>query len=223
MVALSGKWSGGTWRLAPSLEAAWREANRLAPNRSRRSDGSIGDAAHQARKSDHNPKEGGGTDWVDAIDLTNDPDGGFDAHAHAQQLAARADPRVKYVISNGRIWQRGIGWSGYGGPNPHRAHIHISIRPEGRFETSSWFGAAPAPRPTPPAPPPPPTPRPIEVPDMFLAQSPQFGQRFVFIEGSTIIDIGAQPGADAKGLPVVPLSPAQLDKLRQAFGRSVVL
>lgn len=58
---------------------------------------------------------------------------------------------------------------------------------------------------------------------MFLAQSPQFGQRFVFIEGSTIIDIGAQPGADAKGLPVVPLSPAQLDKLRQAFGRSVVL
>lgn len=225
MVATSGKWSGGEWRLAPSLVALWQQANAIAPNRSRRSDGSIGDRAHQARKSDHNPQESGKVDWVDGIDITHDPDGGLDIHAWARQMAARREPRLDYVISNRWIWSRRTGrWSRYTGPNPHTAHAHFSVHDGGRFDTSSWFDGVPIfSTPVDREPPPPPAPRPIEVPDMFLAQSPQFGQRFVFIEGSTIIDIGAQQGADAKGLPVVPLSPEQLDKLRQAFTRSVVL
>ena len=147
MVAVAGR----GWKLAPSLEAAWREANRIAPGRSRISDGSIGDAAHSARTSDHNPDRG----WVDALDLTHDPAGGFDAHGHARQIAARRDPRVHYIISNRRIWnsrRASEGWRNYTGSNPHNRHIHISILDSGRGDTSPWFGAV-VPFPQPPAPP----------------------------------------------------------------------
>lgn len=141
MVAHSGK----GWKLAPSLVGLEAEANRLAPRRSQRSDGSIGDAAHRARKSDHNPDGG----WVHAIDLTHDPAGGFDAHAHARRIAERRDPRVKYVISNGRIWHPGVGWSGYGGLNPHRTHLHISIHhtPAARGDLRPWLSGVPTPPP----------------------------------------------------------------------------
>lgn len=86
MVATRGR----GWQLAPSLVAMVEEADRLAPARSRASDGSIGDGAHASRKSDHNPDQG----WIDAVDITHDPAGGFDAHAHARNVAARHDPRI---------------------------------------------------------------------------------------------------------------------------------
>lgn len=132
---------GRGWSLAPSLVAMEAEADRLAPGRSRRSDGSVGDPAHKARVSDHNPSGG----WVHAIDLTHDPRGGFDAHGLAQRVIARRDPRIKYVISNRRIYGPGsrYGWAGgpYSGNNPHSAHAHFSVLPTsvGRFNVSPWF------------------------------------------------------------------------------------
>lgn len=141
---------GRGWSLVPSLVALEAEADRLAPGRSRRSDGSIGDAAHADRVSDHNPSGG----WVHAIDLTDDPRGGFDAHAHARQVVARKDPRIKYVISDRRIYGPGsrFGWAGgpYSGNNPHLVHAHFSVLPTsvGRFDVSPWFGgSASAPEP----------------------------------------------------------------------------
>ena len=144
---------GRGWSLAPSLAALEAEADRIAPGRSRRSDGSIGDAAHADRVSDHNPSGG----WVHAIDLTDDPRGGFDAHAMAQRVIGRRDPRIKYIISNRRIYGPGsrFGWAGgpYSGANPHTAHAHFSVLPTnvGRFNVSPWFGAS-APQPGPPNP-----------------------------------------------------------------------
>jgi hypothetical protein len=35
--------------------------------------------------------------------------------------------RVKYIIWYNRIWEPGIGWHAYGGPNPHTNHVHISF------------------------------------------------------------------------------------------------
>lgn len=135
-----------SWRLAPTLELARREANAIAPNRKRTADGTIGDAAHAASKSDHNPTAEG---WVNALDLTHDPAGGFDAHAWADRIAARNDPRVKYLISRGRIWNPTIGdkpgaWRPYSGANPHNSHLHISVRDTvaARNDTSPWFGKA---------------------------------------------------------------------------------
>lgn len=144
---------GRGWSLVPSLVALEAEADRLAPGRRRVSDGSIGDAAHADRVSDHNPSGG----WVHAIDLTDDPKGGFDAHAHARRVVARKDRRIKYVISNRRIYGPGsrFGWAGgpYSGANPHTAHAHFSVLPTsvGRFDVSPWFGAS-APQPGPPNP-----------------------------------------------------------------------
>gem|GEM_PF-5995322 len=140
---------GRNWQLAPSLIALEAEVNRMAPGRSKRSDGSIGDASHSARTSDHNPDNG----YVDAIDITHDPAQGMDIHALLRQLAARGDRRVKYLISNGQIHNPSRGdppgrWRRYTGSNKHTRHGHISILNSGRHDTSPWF----TPAPTPPAP-----------------------------------------------------------------------
>ena len=59
-----------SWKLAPSLSHLFDQLNQTAPGRSRVSDGSVGDLAHQERKSDHNPDAGGlvsyGPSLVDA-------------------------------------------------------------------------------------------------------------------------------------------------------------
>ena len=157
--------AGRGWRLAPSLIALEAEANRLAPRRSQASDGSIGDSAHRHRKSDHNPSGG----IVHAIDLTADPRGGFDAHAHGRAIAARRDPRVAYLISNRQIWEPATGWRRYDGENPHTKHLHVSIAHSRSAEndTSTWLpwagaGTAPVPPGTPSTQP---TPIPTPTPD----------------------------------------------------------
>lgn len=113
------------WRLAYSLVQLRDQVNAQWPNRSKASDGTIGDPAHAATASDHNPYKG----VVTAMDLTHDPAHGFDAHALADRLIVNRHPNLKYIISNSRIagafsnWQ----WRPYSGTNPHNKHIHISV------------------------------------------------------------------------------------------------
>jgi hypothetical protein len=115
------------WRVAKSLETLRDQVNAKWPNRDKSSDGTIGDAAHQATNSDHNPNSAG---VVTALDITHDPAHGLDARKLAETLVASRDPRIKYIISNGQIvssvvspWQ----WRTYTGSNAHRAHVHISV------------------------------------------------------------------------------------------------
>lgn len=143
--------NGRRWQLAPSLIALEAQADRLAPRRSRASDGSIGDQAHSNRHSDHNPSGG----YVHAIDITHDPKNGMDIHAHARNMAARKDGRLEYIISNWMIAERetGFRWRRYTGSNGHTHHAHFSIRHTtlARFDTSPWFGGLILfPTPTPP-------------------------------------------------------------------------
>lgn len=145
--------SGYRWQLAPSLISLETEADRIAPRRSRVSDGSIGDPNHSNRISDHNPSGG----FVHAIDITHDPRGGMDIHAQARKIAARHDGRIKYIISNNMIAEaeNGFRWRRYNGANPHTHHAHFSVRPTrlARYDTSPWFGGiilfptAPIPKP----------------------------------------------------------------------------
>jgi hypothetical protein len=118
------------WRLAASLEKLRAQINAAAPNRSKVSDGSIGDAAHASRSSDHNPwVRDGKLGVVTAIDITHDPADGVDAAQIAQ--AVLSDPRTKYVIWNRRIANpdvSGGAWRPYTGSNPHDKHVHISVR-----------------------------------------------------------------------------------------------
>jgi hypothetical protein len=122
------------WRLAKSLKKLQTQINEMAPGRSRVSDGTIGDAAHAARKSDHNPNAQG---IVAAIDVTHDPSRGCDGRFLSRSLIA--DSRVKYVIFNSQIWKARTGeWEHYGGDNPHDHHVHVSIKPEALDQTQDW-------------------------------------------------------------------------------------
>lgn len=123
------------WRLAKSLEQLRNQVNAKWPARSKDSDGSVGDARHQAeRSSDHNPwiSDGSGPNVVSAIDITHDPAHGFDSYKFADLLLAKQDPRLKYVISDRRIGSGPAGvqpgvWRKYTGTNPHDHHCHISV------------------------------------------------------------------------------------------------
>lgn len=161
-------WRGDrTARLAPCLALLLDEIEERAPGRNKRSDGTIGDRAHQSRESDHNPNSNGD---VTALDITDDEGDleadvvydrdDFDPDVFFDQLIARRDPRVKYLISDGRIcasyhrdhrpaWT----WGVYRGSNPHRQHGHLSV-PAHQVDTlTTWFPDH-TPTPTRPAEPP---------------------------------------------------------------------
>lgn len=125
-----------SYRIAPAAQCLLDQATALWPNRSRASDGTIGDPAHAARASDHNPDSRG---IVHAADLTHDPANGCDNNRNAEQV--KDDPRVKYVIWNRRIWNPAISrtWRPYTGSNPHDHHMHVSVTDAGENDTSPWF------------------------------------------------------------------------------------
>lgn len=111
-----------SYYLAPSLFALRAEINSRWPSRSKRSDGWIGDAAHSARTSDHNPNS---RRSVNAIDVTA---AGIDT-AELIRVAI-ADSRVNYVIFNRLIYSRVRNFRAvaYTRSNPHTTHVHVSIR-----------------------------------------------------------------------------------------------
>lgn len=129
------------WRVAGSLDQLLRQLDELAPNRSKISDGAIGDANHRNRTSDHNPWWVlAGIPYVTARDFTHDPAGGLNCHALADALVRSRDQRIKYIIWNRAIcagdggpspWQ----WRPYSGVNPHTAHLHLSVVPDLRSLT----------------------------------------------------------------------------------------
>lgn len=123
------------WRLAKSLVTLRDQYNSEYPGRSKVSDGTIGDAAHAARQSDHNPDKNG---IVRALDITHDPKHGLDIAVEAQRLVDSGDPRLYYVIANGRIWGWPTKkWSKYTGENQHFHHMHISVNALGD-DPESW-------------------------------------------------------------------------------------
>jgi hypothetical protein len=122
------------WRVAKSLEVLRDQVNAAYPKRSKEDDGTIGDAAHQARTSDHNPwVKDGAIGVVTALDITHDPIHGVDTYAIAETLRRNRDRRIKYVISNRRIFSSQLHaweWHPYTGANPHDRHAHISVLPD---------------------------------------------------------------------------------------------
>lgn len=131
------------WRLAKALDQLRAEINAKWPRRSRESDGTIGDKAHESRASDHNPwiTDPPGPNVVSGMDITHDPADGCDSYALAEWLRQRRDPRIKYVISNRRIFSSDVSawqWRSYHGSNPHDHHVHISVKDEKKFYDDSY-------------------------------------------------------------------------------------
>lgn len=105
------------------------EVNSRWPNRKTSSDGWLGDKAHAARKSDHNPNSRG---VVQAEDITDDLE---IAQTLWLYFLALRDDRMKYMIWDKRMvssypTSKYKAWEvrPYNGSNPHKTHIHISVQ-----------------------------------------------------------------------------------------------
>lgn len=157
------------WHLAGALVALKAGIDAHWPGRDKRSDGGIGDAAHQAEGagSDHNP-------WLNntvrAYDFTATQPGvtGVDGPwlAECLRLAGAAgdhrlaghtgDPNDNGYV----IWDRHITapdfsrWVPYDGPDQHTTHVHLSVTRNraGYEDAGSWAFLTQQPdHPTPPA------------------------------------------------------------------------
>lgn len=141
-------------RIARSLDTLRSQINAHAPRRRKASDGWIGDAAHRraGNASDHNPwVMDGRTGVVTALDVTHDPANGVDTWAMADHLRLKRDSRIKYVISNHRIFSATVQpwtWRRYTGSHPHHTHIHVSVVSTKSLYDSTrpwdWGAGAPA-------------------------------------------------------------------------------
>ena len=130
------------WKLSKAATQLREQLDDSYPDRSRKSDGTIGDARHSTRKSDHNPDANG---WVRAIDLTADLGVGIDETAdlveQIRKYAKKAKrKRIAYIIYNGRISSPILNWKWrkYRGSNQHKVHFHISFTTLGD-EDGSFF------------------------------------------------------------------------------------
>lgn len=125
------------WYVDAALNRLLAQINAAAPNRSKASDGSIGDAAHAAGHSDHNPESDGS---VDARDFTHDPSHGADMFFYSEILRLRRDPRISYIIFHGRITGPNYGWewNPYQGDNNHNKHLHVSVNDKDENNDAEW-------------------------------------------------------------------------------------
>jgi hypothetical protein len=131
------------WILTKGMVTLRGEFNRLFPNRDKKSDGSVGDLAHQLEAaSGHNPdltgraeyKDGDKYNEVRAVDIDSDlgdPDVSMEdvaQHLAALGRAGKLTKWVRYFIYNRRIWSASSGWKPetYTGPSAHTEHLHVS-------------------------------------------------------------------------------------------------
>lgn len=118
-------------KASPAAIAALRQATAARPKRKRASDGLLPSKAHVSANpnSDHNSGF--------AVDITHDPKNGIDCVEAFTKL--QDDKRVKYLIFNSKIWSAERGSRDYSGSNPHKTHLHISIKENCGYDTSPWF------------------------------------------------------------------------------------
>jgi hypothetical protein len=139
------------WRVAESIDKLFDQVNAAHPTRSKASDGTIGDPSHASRESDHNPwVKDGDMGVVTAGDITHDPAHGQDNNVMVAGIVKSRDPRIKYIIWNGRIISSTISpwvWREYTGDNPHTKHAHISVLPvKTRYDSrATWAITVPPP------------------------------------------------------------------------------
>lgn len=132
-----------SWYVAPALLQWRKETDALWPERNKASDGFLGDAAHSARDSQHNPNDRGSVNACDTGIIGIDP--------YRLVNVAIKDSRTWYVIYNHTIWSRTNNFrpQKYNGVNGHEHHVHVSILTSVTAEndTRPW-GFAPTAAPT---------------------------------------------------------------------------
>jgi hypothetical protein len=133
------------WVLTRGLDWFRTCVNRRWPKRDKKSDGTIGDLAHQLESaSGHNPDKTGKAEWKDgdslnevrAFDMDNNlNEPGTTYEMFIQFLIVELGRKAnvlhlvfRYIIYNGRIWAASTGWKTqtYNGPSKHTEHGHFS-------------------------------------------------------------------------------------------------
>lgn len=139
--------------LTAALSALRAGFNHAFPDRDHTTDGWIGDAAHQAEVSGHNPDDTVGVraeysdadtkPEVRAIDVDTD----LRSPLYSMQdvidriLVTPNDlMRLKYIIFNRTIWSKNNGWrpAEYTGIDPHTGHAHFSGDPLYDENDTAW-------------------------------------------------------------------------------------
>ena len=130
-------------RLSKAAEQLRSEINTKYLKRDKRSDGWIGDTAHNARKSDHNPDKNG---WVRAVDIDSDLVKGSNKESwllaeQIKMIALKGDKRISYIIHQQRIAssKQNWAWRVYKGSNPHISHLHISFTEAGDLDGKAFI------------------------------------------------------------------------------------
>jgi galactitol-specific phosphotransferase system IIB component len=129
------------WVLVPPLADLRTQLNAVAPNRDKRSDGTIGNQAHASGTSSHNPdktgrpehRDGDAANEVRAVDLDkdlNEPGLTMDMVVRHLVTGAKAGRFwwLRYIIWDRTIWSKSSGWAprAYRGQNAHTEHAHIN-------------------------------------------------------------------------------------------------
>ncbi len=134
------------WVALADLTSLRAEFNDLAPGRDKGADGMVGDSAHQAESSDHNPDDTQGsrtphtdTDTIPEVhaldvDSTGPWPAGMMMAAAVSEVVAFCKARgtrspLNYVIWDHHIYEYPV-WSkqDYDGTDPHTNHAHFSSR-----------------------------------------------------------------------------------------------
>lgn len=129
------------WVLTKGLQSLRSQVNAAFPDRDKASDGTIGDQAHMAETSGHNPDDTPGShpeyDDHDGIREVRawDMDSDLSMHRVTAQMVVdhiRNLPGVgtylRYMIYDRLIYEASRDWRSraYTGPSPHTEHIHFS-------------------------------------------------------------------------------------------------
>lgn len=126
-------WEGRPWRASSAVEALGRQIEEAWPDR-HGADGTVASRGHDQNspRSDHRPRPTTGPGIVRAIDVGETVED--QGETLAEELRRARDPRLKYLIHEGRLFSsydhsNGPAWSWrrYSGYNAHLNHVHVSV------------------------------------------------------------------------------------------------
>ena len=131
--AAGTNWEGRPWRVSAAILSLLEQIQDVWPDR-HPTDGTVASRGHDRNnpRSDHRPRPTWGAGVVRALDIGEVVEDR--GELLAEQLRQSRDPRLKYVIHEGRIFSSynhrdapAWMWRRYRGSSFHLNHVHVSV------------------------------------------------------------------------------------------------